>query len=91
MGKKFESWSTSSEPPTFPYANPNPGEFGHCLINGWVVVQVFGWTGQRHDLHDKGVWAVVRTSQLIFHTKNLKSGFHVFLINKRISLEEKTG
>ena len=33
----------------------------------------------------------VRTSQLIFHMKNLKSGFHVFLINKRISLEEKTG
>ena len=27
MGKKFESWSTSSEPPTFPYASPCPGEF----------------------------------------------------------------
>ena len=26
-GKKFESWSTSSEPPTFPYASPCPGEF----------------------------------------------------------------
>ena len=44
MGKKFESWSTSSEPPTFPYASPCPGEFPG-LSHQWMDNVLHQWNG----------------------------------------------